>query len=144
MGKTPDELIEERRISKKTPPKPIRDGGKMGKQLTTRELAEQIGVSTVTVYKWIRDRKIPFDRRGPRETFFDLAAVQAALAKETDAPRIKAAIPDCFQENEAEETAGEIEAARIIAESARQIAARDPKGAIKRLFVALKLLGVDV
>ena len=49
-----------------------------GRVLTMRELADELGVSYWTIWRWQREGKIPTIRLG-RKLFFRLAAVEARL-----------------------------------------------------------------
>jgi excisionase family DNA binding protein len=50
--------------------------------LTPKELAQQLKVSQVSIYRWAREKVIPSYRATPKGRLrFDLVAVKAALAQ---------------------------------------------------------------
>jgi excisionase family DNA binding protein len=53
------------------------------KNLTKRELARELHVSTRTVDTWMKERRIPFKKLGPHLVRFDLDAVEKALSRYT-------------------------------------------------------------
>lgn len=52
--------------------------------LTAKELADELGITPVTVYKWAKNDRIPYHRESERKTLFDLAEVKRALGREKE------------------------------------------------------------
>lgn len=55
------------------------NGGEATRLITTGELARRLGVTSDTIRKWTRDRRIPCLRVGRKTLRFDLAAVLVVL-----------------------------------------------------------------
>jgi len=61
------------------PPGNGHDKAEPARLITTGELAQRLGVTSDTIRKWTRDRRIPCLRVGRKTLRFDLAAVLVAL-----------------------------------------------------------------
>ena len=61
------------------PERPV--AGAPEKQISTRELADFLGVSTRTIHSWKTQGRIPFWKIGKQLVRYELSAVERALSK---------------------------------------------------------------